>query len=229
MKKIRLVHLLLTIGLAYPLSANAWFFFFFPLPTGWPSSLSSHAQKLTDSDQTKALAYVGEDKIFGQKYYVWGSYIGDLSQKEAVKLALDRCNRSLERAKSEMLDGQPRWNFGNKKCELYGFPQLPETAVMPKEDEVTVELKPIPDSNWVEPGTELPFDLKKTTPAIKTTTPGSSRILESKPLLESPSNTYNPPVSDPARRLGEIKSLLDKGLITQQDYNSKKAEILKSM
>ena len=35
--------------------------------------------------------------------------------------------------------------------------------------------------------------------------------------------------SDGAKRLIELKSLLDKGLVTQKDYDLKKQEILKSM
>ena len=34
---------------------------------------------------------------------------------------------------------------------------------------------------------------------------------------------------DPQARLGKLKALLDKGLVTQADYDSAKAEILKKL
>ena len=34
---------------------------------------------------------------------------------------------------------------------------------------------------------------------------------------------------DPEARLGKLKALLDKGLVTQADYDSAKAEILKKL
>lgn len=47
-----------------------------------------------------------------------------------------------------------------------------------------------------------------------------------------PTNTTQPSsvtLPNPAKRLDDLNNLLKKGLITQDDYNSKKAEILKSM
>ena len=65
MKKLSAI--LFVIGLGLSSNANAWFFFFLPMPTGWPSALSTQVKTLADSNQTKALAYVGEDKTFGAK------------------------------------------------------------------------------------------------------------------------------------------------------------------
>ena len=78
-------------------NANAWFFFFLPipLPTGMPPSFYNQIKTLEDSNRTKAFAYVGEDKTFGSKFYVSGWYLGDLNQKEAIKIALERCNANL--------------------------------------------------------------------------------------------------------------------------------------
>ena len=108
-----------------------------------PASFHNQIKILEDSNQTKAFAYTGEDKTFGTKYYVSGWYLGDLSQKEAIKIALDRCNKNLEKAKQEILDDNSRWNFGERKCELYGFPKMPETAVMPTPEEISLESQPI--------------------------------------------------------------------------------------
>lgn len=38
-----------------------------------------------------------------------------------------------------------------------------------------------------------------------------------------------PAADDPEARLAKLKSLLDKGLVTQTDYDSAKAEILKKL
>jgi hypothetical protein len=225
----KLYAILFIVGAGMSFQANAWFFFFLPIPTAMPNALSNLIQKLTDSNQTKALAYVGEDKVFGQKYYVWGSYIGDLSQKEAVKLALERCNRSFDKAKNEMIDGVPRWNFGDKKCELYGFPQLPETAIMPNPaDDPVPEVAPTADKKWVEPGTELPYQLNKPSANSLPITPTAVKLLESKPLV-APAPVVPISSSEGGKRLLELKSLLDQGVITQQDYDTKKSQILKSM
>jgi len=222
MKAKKLSFLLLALGMTVSFSANAWFFFFLPIPTGMPDNLSNQIKKLADSNQTKALAYTGEDKTFGQKYYVWGYYLGDLNQKEAVKLALERCNRSLSQAKNEMLDGHPRWNFGDKKCELYGFPQLPETAVMPTPEEMAADSQPITESKPVD---SFATPLK---PASSQVTPAVNKPLEIKPQVPAP--LVQPlTASEGAKRLVELKSLLDQGVITQQDYDAKKAQILKSM
>lgn len=218
MKKLYVI--LLVVGMGMSFNANAWFFFFFPIPTGWPDALSNQAKRMADSTQTKALAYVGEDKTFGQKYYVWGSYLGDLPQKEAIKIALDKCNAGLARAKAEMVGGVPRWDFGDKKCELYGFPQQPETAEMPKPEESISDSKPVIEAKptetfatQVKPAVAVPVVTKPT----EVKSPASTTLVQ--PLS----------ASEGAKKLLELKSLLDQGVITQQDYDLKKAQILKSM
>ena len=97
----RLSILLFCFGFFISSNANAWFFFFLPipLPTGMPPSFYNQIKTLEDSNRTKAFAYVGEDKTFGSKFYVSGWYLGDLNQKEAIKIALERCNANLEKAK----------------------------------------------------------------------------------------------------------------------------------
>ena len=44
-----------------------------------------------------------------------------------------------------------------------------------------------------------------------------------------PTNTAAAPADDPVARLGQLKGLLDKGLITQADFDATKAEILKKL
>ena len=62
---------------------------------------------------------------------------------------------------------------------------------------------------------------------------GSSQTnkVDNKPVAkpEITETKTNSSTSDGAKKLMELKSLLDKGLINQQDYDTKKAQILKSM
>lgn len=68
---------------------------------------------------------------------------------------------------------------------------------------------------------------------------GPQQIGTSPVIISSPVNTQNPLNSTevntkdkngtPQKRLEELNSMLKKGLITQQDYSTKKAEILQSM
>ena len=220
----RLSILLFCFGFFISFNANAWFFFFLPipLPTGMPPSFYNQIKTLEDSNRTKAFAYVGEDKTFGSKFYVSGWYLGDLNQKEAIKIALDRCNASLEKAKKQTLDGSPRWNFGDKKCELHGFPKMPETAVMPTLEEMAVDSQPINESKQVDSFiTPLKPETSQVAPVVK-------KSVETKPQVTILIDK-SLPVSDGAKKLIELKTLLDQGVITQQDYDAKKAQILKSM
>jgi len=219
MKKISAILILIGMGISF--NANAWFFFL-PIPTGWPNGLTTQVRTLADSNQTKALAYAGEDKTFGSKYYVWGHYLGDLPQNEAIKIALSKCNAGLARAKAEMLNGSPRWDFGDKKCELYGFPQMPETAVMPTPEEVAVDTRPVIESKPVDSyATPIKPTPSETFSTVK-------KPIETKPQIAIPApQSLNS--SEGAKKLLELKSLLDQGVITQQDYDIKKAQILKSM
>ena len=219
----RLSILLFCFGFFISFNANAWFFFLpIPLPTGMPPSFHNQIKTLEDSNQTKAFAYVGEDKTFGSKYYVSGWYLGDLNQKEAIKIALERCNANLEKAKKQTLDGSPRWNFGDKKCELHGFPKMPETAVMPTPEEMAVDSQPINESKKVD---SFIFPLKPETSQEASVV---KKSVETKPQV-SILIDKSLPVSDGAKKLIELKTLLDQGVITQQDYDVKKTEILRSM
>jgi hypothetical protein len=59
----------------------------------------------------------------------------------------------------------------------------------------------------------------------KTSQDGSAKQIQSVPLAISPTAQS----TDSAKRLVELKRLLDQGLINQKDYDSKKAEILKGI
>ena len=161
-------------------TANAWFFFV-PIP-----NLAKHPelQKLIDayekSTETKAVAFVSEDKSFGAKQWIWGHKSGVMSQEEANTIALRTCNNELARMKGLMAGGQPVHDFGQKRCELYKFTN--ETLSLP-------------------------------TPEPLTTT-----LAEPVKVNEFPT----------AKRLRELESLFSQKLITQEEYEKKRKEILYS-
>lgn len=211
---------LFLVGATFSSGANAWFFFLVPLPTGWPPALKGLTERLAESKQTKALAFVGEDKTFGSKYYVWGHYVGELPQKEANKIALKNCQAQLAKAKLDMVGDAPRWDFGNEKCSLYAFSNLPESGEMPdsKEPTATPEATDSSVQFIVRPKDE--FDTSSSPSIYKKPTP----TLNSSPQISPPTSS-----GDGAKRLIELKFLLDQGLITKSDYDSKKTQILKGM
>ena len=102
-------------------TAHAWFFIV-PIPNfSKPAPLNILIGALEKSEETKALAYVSEDKTFGSKYWVWGHYSGHVTQAEADRLALSRCQTSLANAKSQKAGGKELYDYGTKVCELYSF------------------------------------------------------------------------------------------------------------
>ena len=82
-------------------------------------------------------------------------------------------------------------------------------------------LKPteIPVANVTQPAIQQPITSPEPTPIITAI----------KPEKKAEPVDLNSSQSMATRKLIELKSLLDKGLITQKDYDSKKTEILKSM
>ena len=109
------------MGMGLPLSASAWFFIF-PIPNvGKPAPLEKIIDALEKSDQTKAVAFASEDKVFGSKYWVWSQFSGHVSQAEADRRAMSQCEASLANAKAQRAGGQPIYDFGKKTCELHTF------------------------------------------------------------------------------------------------------------
>jgi len=117
--KLRLTGLIFMLLLSG--RANAWFFIF-PIPNvAKPAALQSLINALEKSEETRAVAYVSEDKTFASKVWTWGKYSGLVSQEEADQRALDMCRSNLAVAKSKTEGGQKLYDFGTKDCELYTF------------------------------------------------------------------------------------------------------------
>ena len=161
-------------------TANAWFFFV-PIP-----NLAKHPelQKIIDayekSNETKAVAFVSEDKAFGSKQWIWGHKSGVMTQEEANRMALRACENTLAKVKAQMAGGQPIYDFGQKRCELYKFTN--ETVSLPIAE------------------------------------PATSSLVE-------PTKTNDSPT---AKKLRELESLFSQKLITQEEYDKKRKEILYS-
>ncbi len=117
--KLRLAGLIILVLLSG--RANAWFFIF-PIPNvAKPAALQSLINALEKSEETRAVAYVSEDKTFASKVWTWGKYSGLVSQEEADQRALDMCRSNLAVAKAKTEGGQKLYDFGTKDCELYSY------------------------------------------------------------------------------------------------------------
>ena len=105
----------------YTNTSFAWFVIF-PVPNlKKPAALERLIETLEQSTEIKALAYASEDKTFGTKYWVFGHYVGKLSQTEANKVALDKCNAALEMAKNKEVGGVKTYDYGSNQCQLHEF------------------------------------------------------------------------------------------------------------
>ena len=177
MKKIISIALLILVVQ----SAHA-FFFFIPIPNlAKPADLQKLIDAYEKSSETKAVAFVSEDKTFGAKQWVWGHKSGVMTQDEANNMAMRACDTSLSNAKSKMAGGQPVHDFGQKRCELYKFAN--ETVMLP-------QIAPVVSTQVETPKTEE---------------------------------------SATAKKLKELEGLLNQKLITQEEYEMKRKEILSNM
>ena len=174
-------------------NANA-FFFIIPIP-----NLAKHPelQKLIDayekSNETKAVAFVSEDKLFGAKQWVWGHKSGVMTQEDANNMAMRACEASLANVKSRMAGGQPVNDFGQKRCELHKFTN--ETVMLPPVAPVIITPPPV------------------VMPTVVT----------------APVETPKAEESATAKKLKELDSLLNQKLITQEEYEKKRKEILANL
>lgn len=117
----RLYLIAFLFGVSLSPAANAWFFIF-PIPNlAKPAPLNALIEALEKSEETKSVAYVSEDKVFGTKYWVWGHFSGHVTQADADRIALSRCQESLSNAKSRTAGEVKLYDFGTKVCELYDF------------------------------------------------------------------------------------------------------------
>ncbi|MBU6273110.1 MAG: hypothetical protein KGQ67_17540, partial [Betaproteobacteria bacterium] len=76
------------------------FFFILPIPNiSKPPTLQSLIDALEKSSDTKAVAFVSEDKLLARKVWVWGHFAGTATQEEANARAIRACEANLLKAK----------------------------------------------------------------------------------------------------------------------------------
>jgi hypothetical protein len=163
--------------------ANA-FFFFIPIPNlAKPPALQKVIDALEKSSDTKAVAFVSEDKNFGSKQWTWGQASGVMTQEEANSKAMKICEEALQKLKAQTVGGQPLYNFGGKTCELHKFSN--ETINSPIKEPVAI-------TNQLQPNTDT----------------NENQI---------------------AKKLKELDSLLQQNLISKEEYETKRKEILNKL
>jgi hypothetical protein len=130
MTRFKLALPLAIIVTLYASQAQAWFFIF-PLPNlSKPPALQRIIDTLEKSIETKAIAYVSEDKAFGGKQWAWGHHTSGATQKETEEIAMRACENTLRNLRSQTVGGKALYEFGDKKCELHSFAN-PYVAPLP--------------------------------------------------------------------------------------------------
>jgi hypothetical protein len=177
-KKLEMKKIVVSLALAFLMQNAHAIFFFIPIPNlAKPAELQKLIDAYEKSSETKAVAFVSEDKTFGSKQWVWAHKSGVMTPDEANSIALRSCEASLMSVKSQLAGGKPIYDFGQKRCELYKFTN--ETVMLPK------------------------------------VTP-----------IEPPPKVEESPI---ARKLKELEGLFNQKLITQEEYETKRKEILSNM
>lgn len=229
-------------------SADAFAIIIIPIPNlAFPAALGKIRDALEKSTETKALATVGEDKIFGSKQWVWGQASGKMTQADADQLALRRCETSLANQKSQMVGGQPLYDFGSKKCELYKFASvtlsLPDATAQPEVTQAAGVGASAPPATSVVPApapapsaaaASSPQSVAgaaqtpSSTPAVTPSDPAASA-----PAASAPAATSQQPAtkasSDIVQKMKDLDTLFKQNLITKDEYEKKKKQLLDAL
>ena len=179
-----------------------------PIPNlAFPDVIGKTRDALEKSSDTKALATVGEDKVFGSRQWTWGQVSGKMTQADADAQALSKCEANLRSLKAQAVGGQTLYNFGSKKCELYKFQNV--TLNLPDPVPITpATLVTAPIVKQDEPAAASPTVTPVQTPSTTTATKSGTATLQ---------------------KLQDLDNLLKQGLINQDDYNRKKKQFLDEM
>lgn len=206
MKKLNFFSVILFASLWSTTNLAHAFFFFFPIPNlAKPPALQNLVNALEKSSETKALAYVSEDKTFGGKMWVWGHFSGVTTQEDANSKALRACEQSLNKASTQLAGGQAIHNFGSKKCELYEFTNK------------TLKLPVIQDSK--EPTSPAVDESKSETP--KPPQSSATATDTNVPALLIPQSLES--------KLKQLQSLFEQKLISKEEYEQKKKTLLDAL
>lgn len=228
--------LIVTVAMLAASQANA--IIIIPIPNfAFPPQLSAIRDAFEKSTDTKALATAGEDKVFGSKYWVWGQASGKMTQANADSQAISRCEVSLQNTKARTAGGQPLYNFGSKKCELYSFLNITVNLPDPTPAPIQIAASPsIPAAVTAPESAEIPnaAALTPVIPSPPTTSPGAQAALNSAPVP----TTEQTPISrtntakgseDIVQKMKNLDSLYKQGLISRDDFEKKKKQFLDAM
>jgi hypothetical protein len=223
------------------------FFFILPIPNfSKPPPLNALIDALEKSEETKAVAYVSESKLFGSKFWVWGHHSGHVPQAEADRIALQACANSLANSKAQMAGGKPLYDYGTKACELYSFSNR---AVSPRAGEwkpavgtvmisFPVSATPVPAASasaaetTAQPQAAVPASAAASSTAeapgkVAPVTPAAAAESATPP---SQSQGATPGTESPTvRKLRELEALRKEGLISETEYQEKRKAIIAAM
>lgn len=210
---------LLACGVSLATAAHS-FFFFIPIPNlSKPPALEKIIDALEKSNETKAIAYASEDKTFGSKQWVWGSYSGQSTQEDADRIALAKCTASLVNSKNAKAGNQPIYDFGKKVCELHAFANKTLMLPPPPQPPAVIATPTPVAAEPVAPVASSP------PPAVAAPTSPATQVTQ---VQNSTSETLGRE-STTAKRLRELNELLKDGLITEFEHSVKKKAILDSI
>ncbi|HEY8027306.1 MAG TPA: SHOCT domain-containing protein [Burkholderiaceae bacterium] len=196
-----------------------------PIPNlGFPSALGKIRDALEKSTDTKALATVGEDKTFGSKYWVWGQTAGKMTQADADADAMRKCEDALEKVKNQTVGGQRLYDFGTKHCELYKFANVTLNLPSPVAPPTSV---PAP----VVPQTVAPIVVPTPTDSLAPVAPAVASAAAEPGPMQPPLGKENAPkaASDVVQKMRDLDVLYKQNLITKDEYEKKKKQILDAM
>ena len=201
-----------------------------PLPNlGFPPAVEKLRDALEKSTDTKALATVGEDKTFGSRQWTWGYTSGKMTQADANDRALRMCEANLVVQKNQTAGGQPLYNFGSRSCELYKFTNV--TLSLP--DPPPPPPPPPPPAPVAPAVVSTPAVSETPPPQAPAPAPASSPAPAAAPALVVPANT--PPAAIPnsagdiVQKMRDLDALYKQNLITKEEYERKKKQLLDTL
>ena len=220
----------LILATALLISTESQAIIIIPIPNlGFPPALGKIRDALEKSTDTKALATAGEDKTFGSRQWVWGQSAGKMTQADADDQAMRQCAASLANLKRQTVGGQPLYNFGSNRCELYKFANvtlnLPDPVAPPAPVAVQPS-EPVPAPMPTEP------PAASATPTVSVTQDVPAAPAAADPAaVQSPASQQNPPKAstDIIQKMKDLDTLYKQNLITKDEYERKKKQLLDAM
>ena len=210
---------LVAFFLAFSVASSSQAIIIIPIPNlGFPPALGKIRDALEKSTDTKALATVGEDKTFGSRYWVWGHSAGKMTQADADSAAMRGCETSLTTAKSQTAGSQPLYDFGKNRCELYKFANV--TVNLPVAVTLDVAQPSTPQSTAVAVIIDTPVPMQQ---------PSATPAIEIAPVQRNAQQNAAGPTSDIVSKMRDLDALYRQSLISKEEYEKKKKQLLDAL